>query len=139
MNDVNLPQHVAVIMDGNRRWARARGLPTIKGHEKGYEAVQDLMEWLNEAGIRYCTVYAFSTENWNREVSEVKYLMKLMLKVLKEHIKEFNERNIKLLVSGRIDDLSDEVQRAVKKAVRLTKNNTKAVLNIAFNGGNMCI
>lgn len=131
----SVPQHIAFIMDGNRRWASEHNLPSVKGHEQGLETVQNLMDWLEEAGVQYCTVYAFSTENWKREVSEVKFLMKLLLKAFTVHLKEFHNRNVKLMVSGRIDELSNEIQIAIGKAMRLTKNNTKAVLNIAINYG----
>lgn len=131
----DIPQHVAFIMDGNRRWAEKQGLPTVKGHEQGVETVRNLMGWLDEKGIKYCTLYTFSSENWKRDVKEVGYLMKLLVKAFTNHLKEFQERNIKLIVSGRIDEFSDEVQTAIKKAVRLTKNNTKAVLNLALNYG----
>lgn len=131
----NIPQHIAFIMDGNRRWARQRNLPLLKGHEQGMETAQNLLNWLDEAGVKYCTLYTFSTENWKRDVSEVKYLMKLLIKVLTQHLKEFQEKNIRLIVSGRVDDFSQEVKTAIKKAVRLTKNNTKAVVNLALNYG----
>lgn len=128
-------QHIGIIMDGNRRWAKKRHLPSIKGHEQGVEVVRNLMDWLEEEDIKYCTLYTFSSENWKRDMKEVKYLMKLLVKALMQHMKEFHERNIKLLVSGRIEELSDEVQRAIIKGVRLTKNNSKAVLNLALNYG----
>lgn len=131
----HIPLHIGIIMDGNRRWARKQGLPVYKGHEAGVDTVCSLMDWLEEAGVKYCTLYTFSTENWKREVSEVTYLMKLLAKVFTKHLKDFNKRNVKLLVSGRINELSQELQIAIKKALRLTKNNTKAVLNIALNYG----
>jgi len=130
-----IPQHIAVIIDGNRRWAKANGLQTKDGHEKGYNNVREMMGWIDEIGIRYCTVYALSTENMKRKPSEVAYLMKLLMKAFTQHLKEFNQRNIKLLVSGRLDQLSHELQIAIKKALRLTKNNTKIVLNFAINYG----
>ncbi len=130
-----VPQHIAIIMDGSRRWAKARGLEPWQGHEQGVEAAKLLMENLSAAGIKYCTLYTFSTENWKRDVKEVKYLMKLLVKVFTNHLKEFQEKNIKLIVSGRVEEFSDEVKTAIKKAVRLTKNNTKAVVNLALNYG----
>jgi undecaprenyl diphosphate synthase len=130
-----VPQHIAFIMDGNRRWARQRGLPTLKGHEQGFETAQNLLNWLDEAGVKYCTLYTFSTENWNRDLSEVKYLMKLLVKVFTQHLKEFQEKNVRLIVSGRVDEFSHEVKTAIKKAVRLTRNNTRAVVNLALNYG----
>lgn len=130
-----VPQHIAFIMDGNRRWAKQRGLPTMRGHEQGKETVRELMHWMEEKNIKYCTLYTFSSENWKRDVSEVKYLMKLLVKALKQHLKEFQDRNIKLIVSGRMDEFSEEVQVALKKAIRLTANNTRAVVNFALNYG----
>lgn len=129
------PKHIAFIMDGNRRWATRKGLPTVAGHEQGVEVVRNLMPWLEERGITFCTLYTFSSENWKRDVKEVKYLMKLLVTAFTQHLKEFNERGIKLLASGRLSELSFEVQTALGKAMRLTENNTKAVLNIALNYG----
>ena len=134
MSDIK-PQHVAIIMDGNRRWAAKKGLKPWAGHEQGVDTVYNLMDWLEDEGVKYCTLYTFSSENWKRDVKEVKYLMKLLVIALKRHLKELHRRNIKLLVSGRIGELSDEVQNIITKALRLTKNNTKAVLNLAINYG----
>lgn len=130
-----LPQHIAIIMDGNRRWAKKRGLLPWQGHEQGIEAVHTLMQNLEEVGVKYCTLYTFSTENNKRDAKEVAYLMKLLIKALNQHLKEFHEKGIKLITSGRVDEFSDEVKTAIKKAATLTKNNSKAVLNLALNYG----
>jgi len=141
MSDTNTtlyPKHIAFIMDGNRRWAKKRGLEPWKGHEQGVETVRALPKWLSKVGgkgVTYYTLYTFSSENWHRSASEVKYLMKLLVKAVAQHLKEFNEEGVKLIVSGRIDEFSVEVQKVIKKAVILTKNNTKAVLNLALNYG----
>lgn len=129
------PIHIGIIMDGNRRWAKRRGLPTVAGHEQGVEVVRNLMDWLDQEGIKYCTLYTFSSENWRRDMKEVKYLMRLLVKAFARHLKEFHQNNIKLLISGRTDELSEEVQRAITKAMRMTAHNTKAVLNLALNYG----
>lgn len=132
----NAIKHIGIIMDGNRRWARNNGLPAHKGHAEGVEAVRRVLKELDKHGIKYVTLYTLSSENLkSRDVKELKYLMKLLLKVFTQHLKEFHQNNIKLLVSGRIDELSAEFQRAIKKAIRLTKNNTKAVVNLALNYG----
>lgn len=129
-------QHIGIIMDGNRRWASRQGLPGYKGHEQGFETAKNLLDLLDKHGIKYCTLYTLSGENLvRRDVDEIKFLMKLLLKVFTKHLKEFHQRNIKLLVSGRIEELSAEVQIAIRKAINLTKNNTTAVVNLALNYG----
>ncbi len=135
-SDVSAIQHIGIIMDGNRRWAKKRGLPTYKGHEEGFAAAQRILKEIDKHGIKYVTLYTLSSENLvKRDVDELKFLMKLLVRVFTKHLREFHKNNIRLLVSGRIDELSSEVQRAIKKAMRLTKNNTKAVVNLALNYG----
>jgi len=127
--------HLAIILDGNRRWARARGLPTLEGHRRGYENVKKVGKWCLERGIKILTVYAFSTENWNRSKYEVGYLMKLLKKALINDLPEFNKMGLQLRIIGRRERLPKDLQAAIKKAMELTRNNNKGILNIAINYG----
>jgi undecaprenyl diphosphate synthase len=130
-----IPYHVAIIMDGNRRWAREHGLPTLAGHRKGYGNMQRIGEVCTKKGVKILTVYAFSTENWKRSKKEVNYLMGLLLKAVTQEVKRLNKENIKLQVLGRSKNLSSRLKRAIKKAMKLTENNTRGILNIALNYG----
>lgn len=133
--DTNMPQHIAIIMDGNRRWAREKGLSVKLGHKNGADALENIARYANKIGIKYITVYAFSTENWKRSKDEVSGLMAL----LKAYIDDFNKRldleNIKVNVLGDITRLSESLQKSIKKCVERTQENTGLVLNIAFNYG----
>lgn len=128
-------KHVAIIMDGNRRWAKKNGLKPTEGHKAGTKALEKVIESLQKRGIKILTVFAFSTENWNRSKREVNYLMNLLKKTLKTKVKKFHEQNIKLMVSGRLKDLSKDLQKTIEEAVKLTKDNTDGILNIALNYG----
>lgn len=130
-----IPNHVAIIMDGNRRWAHEKGLPTLVGHKKGYDKFREMGEACLERGIKILTVYAFSTENWNRSKKEINYLMNLLKNAVTKHSKELHKKDIKLQILGRISRLPQDLQEAIKKAVELTKNNKKGILNIALNYG----
>ncbi len=127
--------HLAIIMDGNRRWARQRGLPTYQGHYRGYEKVLALTGWAIKAKIRIITVYAFSTENWNRSKAEVSYLMKLARLIFKKHRREFNDNGVKILVSGFRNNLDQDLAALITETEKLTRNNQKLILNICFNYG----
>lgn len=131
----NIPRHLGIIMDGNRRWARSRGLPTLHGHKKGYDKVMKVGDWCLERGIEILTVYAFSTENWNRSKKEVSYLMNLLKRGLETDIRKLHKKGIKVRVIGRIKELSRDLQKAIRETMALTKNNTKGILNIAINYG----
>lgn len=131
----NIPQHLGIIIDGNRRWARKRGLPTLVGHQKGYDKVKKVCDWCFDRGVKILTFYVFSTENWKRSRREVSYLMKLLKKALTKDIQEIHQRNIKLKVLGRIKGLSPDLQKAIKAAEKLTQNNTRGVMNLAINYG----
>mgnify|MGYP001336777703 CR=1 FL=1 len=130
-----IPTHVALIMDGNRRWARERNLPTIEGHRRGYNIMKEVPEWFFALGTEIVSVYAFSTENWNRSREEVNYLMKLLKTALTDDFEVFNEKNIRLLISGRIDELPGDLPEVCRDAVEKTKNNSKGTLNICLNYG----
>ncbi len=128
-------KHIGIIMDGNRRWAKERNLPSIEGHRRGYTIMKEAPIWFFDLGIEIVTVYAFSTENWNRSREEVNYLMKLLKNALTRDFEEFNEHGIKLLFSGRIDELPGDLPEVCSEAIEKTKNNTVGILNICLNYG----
>jgi len=128
-------KHLAIILDGNRRWARERGLSTFEGHRVGYERIKDVSKWCLERNIKILTVYAFSTENWNRSKEEVKYLMTLMNKAFSEELEELNKLGFKINIIGSRDRISRTIKKNIEKIENETKNNKKAILNICFNYG----
>jgi len=128
-----IPEHIAIIMDGNGRWAKKRGLPRAAGHKKGVDTVKEITENCAELGVKYLTLYTFSTENWNRPKEEVSTLMRLLLRSLKERVKELNENNIKLSTIGNISALPSAVQNELKEAIEKTKNNDKMTLILALS------
>ena len=128
-----IPTHIAIIMDGNGRWARKKGLPRVAGHSKGVESVKDIVKACAELGVKYLTLYTFSTENWKRPKEEVSTLMRLLLRSLRDEADELNENNIKLTSIGNISALPGEVQKELYDAMDKTKNNNKMVLNIALS------
>ncbi len=127
--------HIAFIMDGNRRWARKRHLPLLYGHRQGGETLQKVIKWLGEIGVKYCTVYAFSTENWKRSKEEIHYMMQLLIEYVNKYLDDLNKNGVKVIVSGRINKFPKKVREAVEKVVQSTKNNKKGVLNIALSYG----
>lgn len=128
-------KHLAIILDGNRRWAKGKGLPTFMGHKSGYERIKDICKWCVKRDIKVLTVYAFSTENWNRSKKEVKYLMTLLNKTFSEDTEEFNKLGLKVNVIGSKDRISSQIKKNIEKIEKETKNNKKMVLNICFNYG----
>lgn len=130
-----IPQHLAVIMDGNRRWARARGLKPFDGHKAGYKKLGDVLKWCKEAGIKILTLFAFSTENWKRSKPEVDFLMRLFYFALTKNVKKLHKNNVCLRVIGHKEGLPKKLQSAIKKAEKLTENNTGGILNLAINYG----
>ena len=128
-------QHIAIIMDGNRRWAKERNLPSAVGHKKGVDALKAAMRACDDFGIKYLTVYAFSTENWNRKPEEVNFLMDLLGQTLKNELKEMHENNVVISFIGDTTKLSQKLQEILANAVETTKNNTGVNLQIAFNYG----
>jgi len=128
-------KHVAIIMDGNRRWAKERNLPSAVGHKKGVDALKTTMRACDDFGIKYLTVYAFSTENWNRKPEEVNFLMDLLAQTLINELKEMNENNVVIKFIGDTTKLSNKLQNILNNAVETTKNNTGVNLQIAFNYG----
>jgi undecaprenyl diphosphate synthase len=130
-----LPRHVAIIMDGNGRWARARSLPRQAGHRAGTENIRRIIEGFAEHGVEMITLYAFSTENWSRPPEEVDFLLNLIPEVLERETAKLHEKGARLRHLGRLDVLAPDIQRAVRDAIELTKNNTRITVNLAFNYG----
>ena len=128
-------KHIAIIMDGNRRWAKERNLPSALGHKKGVDALKAAMRACDDFGVKYLTVYAFSTENWNRKPEEVNFLMDLLAQTLKNELKEMNENNVVISFIGDTTKLSSKLQEILRNSVETTKNNTGVNLQIAFNYG----
>ena len=135
MEEKILPKHIAIIMDGNRRWAKDRGLETRQGHKEGAETLKKIAKYANKIGIEYLTVYAFSTENWKRTKEEVGALMGLLQMYLNDFLKDKDLENIKINVLGDISKLDARLQNGIKKAIERTKDCTGLTLNIAFNYG----
>jgi undecaprenyl diphosphate synthase len=130
-----IPTHVAIIMDGNGRWARKRGLPRLAGHREGVENIRRVLEGAGEFGVKVLTIYAFSTENWGRPDDEVQGLLKIFEEVIGKEVPEMHKNGVKLRHLGRLEGISDGMQRAVQSAIELTKNNDRILLNVAFNYG----
>ena len=133
--DELLPKHIAIIMDGNRRWARQRNLPVKIGHKEGAETLKKVVRYANKRGIKYITVYAFSTENWKREKEEVDSLMSLLEYYLEQFSKEADSENIVIKVIGRRKELSEKLLKKIDEVVDGTKDNTGIVFTIALNYG----
>ena len=131
-----MPLHIAIIMDGNRRWAKEKGLDTKLGHKAGAETLEKIASYANEIGLKYLTVYAFSTENWKRTKEEVGALMVLLRNYLDKFLNRESLRNVKIRVLGNIENLDDKgLKDSINKIVEKSKNNTGLTLNIAFNYG----
>lgn len=134
----DMPRHIAIIMDGNGRWATSRGLPRVAGHQKGAEAVKRVVQAAGDLGVDYLTLFGFSTENWKRPQDEVGELMRLMRYYLRAETVELHKAGIRLRVIGRRSDLAPDIVAMIEQAEELTKNNTKLTLVIAINyGGRM--
>ena len=131
----NLPQHIGIIMDGNGRWAKKRGLPRSAGHKAGAESLKKVITEANNMGVKYATVYAFSTENWKRPQKEVDYLMSLLMDYLVNAEKTLAGENVVVRAIGSRRELSEEMRRQIIKTENFTKNNTGIVMNIALNYG----
>ena len=138
---MNVPKHIVLFPDGNRRWARAKGLPTLEGHKKGYENLIDFAEWCKNKGVKALTAFGFSTENWNRSAEEVDYLMKLLETGLLGNVerylkdKEWQKLGVKVRVIGQTERLPKSLQKAIEKAEDLTKDNKEMYLNLAISYG----
>ncbi len=135
LSQANIPRHVAVIMDGNGRWAQKRGLPRIAGHHNGMKAVKRIAKAADKIGIQVLTLYAFSTENWKRPKDEVEFLMKLPQEFLSIELGELIENNVRVRMMGQLEGLPEHTLAAVREAVRRTEGNTGLILNFALNYG----
>jgi undecaprenyl diphosphate synthase len=133
--DERVPKHVAIIMDGNGRWAKARGLPRAEGHRAGTENLRRILRAAVENGIEVLTIYALSTENWSRPPAEVRMLLRILETVIDRELGELNAEGVQLRHIGELDGISGGLQKKIHKAMELTRNNTRLILNIAFNYG----
>ena len=130
-----IPEHLAVILDGNRRWAKQKKLPTKMGHREGALRVTDLVRNCADLGIKYLSIYAFSTENWGRDKKEVDYLMNLLVEFVVKELDYLNKNDVKITMMGNMDDLPEKTRQEVGRSVELTKNNSTLHLNIALSYG----
>jgi undecaprenyl diphosphate synthase len=130
-----VPQHIGIIMDGNGRWARAHGRPVTFGHRAGVRAIKRVLEGCEELGVRVLSVYAFSTENWTRPRAEVRALMRLFHETMQREIEEMHRRGVRIVVSGRRDELSLKMRQRIDEAVARTARNSNGVLNVCLNYG----
>jgi undecaprenyl diphosphate synthase len=128
-----VPRHIAIIMDGNGRWAKRRGLPRVAGHKRGVETVREIVETCAQIGVKYLTIYTFSTENWKRPKTEVSTLMRLIVKSLQTETNDLHANNIRLKTIGNTKVLPDEVCNELNQAIEKTKNNDKLTLNLALS------
>lgn len=131
----NLPKHIAFIMDGNRRWAREKGLSPLKGHLVGEERIEPLIDYAIKIGIPYLTFWAFSTENWNRNKKEVQFLLNLFRENLSKRVDKYHQKNVRLNIIGNLLDFPQDIQKRVKEWMEKTKNNTKITVNVALSYG----
>ena len=130
-----IPEHIAIIMDGNGRWARAKTLPRIAGHKQGVKVVRNITEICGELGVKYLTLYTFSEENWNRPQMEVSALMKLLVSSLKREVRDLDKNNVRFTVIGDVSKMDKFVQNELNEAIELTRNNDGLNLNLALSYG----
>ena len=135
MDKDNLPAHIAIIMDGNRRWAKAQGKPASFGHKEGAKTLENIVRYANKIGIKYITVYAFSTENWKRTTEEVNALMTLFQSYLDYYSKKADSENIKVKIVGSREGLSEKMKESIENCMERTKSNTGITFSIALNYG----
>lgn len=133
--ELKVPNHLGFIMDGNRRWAKAKGLPTLEGHRQGFNRVLDLADSGLAYGLKHLTIFAFSTENWDRDPAEIKYLMDLFRSMFTKYVPQLHKKGVCVKVVGRLSDFEEDIQQKAKDAMDLTKDNKKMTLNIAFSYG----
>jgi undecaprenyl diphosphate synthase len=130
-----VPHHVGIIMDGNGRWAQARGLPRLAGHQAGVDNVRRVLEASVRYGIKVLTIYAFSTENWQRPLDEVMGLMRLLSLTIKRQLNELHKNGVQIRHSGRLAGIDPQIQRQIRHALEVTQHNDRIILNVAFNYG----
>ena len=133
--DNNIPEHIAIIMDGNGRWAQRSSLPRIAGHKEGISSVRAITKKCDEIGIKYLSLYTFSSENWNRPRGEVKALMRLLLSTIRYEIKELNKNNVRLMTIGNLNELPDNARKGMEEGLESTKNNSGLNLILALSYG----
>ncbi|HYM97784.1 MAG TPA: polyprenyl diphosphate synthase [Candidatus Sulfotelmatobacter sp.] len=133
--DSSVPRHVGIIMDGNGRWARRRGKPASYGHRAGVRAIKRVLDACDRLGVKVLSIYAFSTENWSRPRAEVRALMRLFHETMQREIEEMHRRGVRIVVSGRRDDLSPRMRTRIEEAMERTASNTNGVLNVCLNYG----
>lgn len=131
----NLPKHVALIMDGNRRWAKSRGLLSLKGHQAGEDRIEPIIDYAIKLGIPYLTFWAFSTENWNRNKKEVQFLLKIFRDNLNKKVDDYHKKNVRLSIIGNLPDFPQDIQKRAKEWMEKTKNNSKITVNLALSYG----
>ncbi|MCP4724121.1 MAG: isoprenyl transferase [bacterium] len=129
----NVPLHVAIIMDGNGRWAKSRGLPRVAGHNEGINSVREIVKLSSRLGIEILTLYTFSSENWSRPATEVSALMKLLLRTIRSEVEDLHENNVKVLSIGQLEDLPESPRKGIEEAIEKTRNNTGLKLNLALS------
>ncbi|MFH1522882.1 MAG: polyprenyl diphosphate synthase [Patescibacteria group bacterium] len=134
-NKKNAPNHIGIIIDGNRRWAKERNLPTFEGHLRGYEKIREAPSWFFLRGVKILSIFLFSSENWNRSREEVNYLMKLIKKAIDEDIIIAQKKNYQVLISGRIDELPGDLPESCYEIINKTKQNNNGILNVCLNYG----
>ncbi|MHB1392469.1 MAG: isoprenyl transferase [Clostridia bacterium] len=130
-----LPKHIAIIMDGNGRWAQKKGLPRVMGHKAGMEAIKETVKACSDLGIKILTVYAFSTENWRRPQDEVSYLMSLLVEYMRKEVNALHNNKVKIKVLGEVDILPTQTRKEIEEALKLTESNEGLQFNIALNYG----
>jgi undecaprenyl diphosphate synthase len=135
LDNLIIPTHVAIIMDGNARWAKAKKLPLSFGHKIGSENIQKIAETCIDFGVKYLTIYAFSSENWNRPPEEVTYLMKLLDEYLEKETESLIKKNVRIIISGNLERLAQSTKDKITQIQNITKNNKALVLNVAFSYG----
>jgi len=133
--NANIPIHIAIIMDGNGRWAKQRSLPRVAGHREGINSVREITRICGEIGIKHLTLYTFSTENWLRPQTEVSALMKLLLTTIRKEVKSLHKNNVKLTTIGAFSDLPKSARKGIEEGMEITKNNTGLNLNLALSYG----
>ncbi|MFN8441520.1 MAG: polyprenyl diphosphate synthase [Caldilineaceae bacterium] len=131
----NVPHHIGIIMDGNGRWAKSRGLPRLAGHQAGVDNIKHILEECTEYGVKILSLYAFSTENWNRPPDEVNGLMRLLGLTIERQLRDLHRNGVRILHSGRLDGINPHLQKQIRHALEVTKDNSRITVNLAFNYG----
>ena len=135
INKNNIPKHIAIIMDGNGRWAKAHSLPRIAGHKEGIDSVRAITKKCGDIGVKHLSLYTFSSENWNRPIKEVKALMGLLLLTIRREIKDLNKNNVRLTTIGNMGDLPDDARKGMEEGLKITENNSGLNLILALSYG----